>query len=296
MKKAFLFFLVVIPFLFNSCTPKSQGAYKRVVILGVDGAGAWFSESVTPRTYEIFKDAASAHDVVTSFPTISGQCWGSMLHGVLPELHGLTNQIVGSTPYPVDSPYPSIMRVARDADADAKLASFCNWNPINFGIIENNIGVVEGTGNDNEVTAQILSYLESNDPEILFVQFDSVDGAGHGNGYGTEGHLAALTAVDAMIGRIYDAYKAKGLLDDALFIVTADHGGNGHSHGGDTPQERLVYLGVRGKTITKASTIVNAEVQDIPAIAAYALGLPKPSTWTGSVPVGVFPDVKVQAE
>jgi len=289
MNKFLMSVIGALSLLASSCTQKSFGAYDHVVIIGVDGAGAFFSETVSPDTWEIFKDAATASDVVTSFPTISGQCWGSMLHGVLPEAHGLTNSIVSSQPYPTDSPYPSFFRVAREANPQAKLASFCNWNPINFGIVENNLDVVEGTGDDPAVTEQILNYLKDNDPEILFVQFDSVDGGGHTFGYGSEGHLKSLTVVDGMIKQIYDALASKGILENTLFIVTADHGGTTEKgHGGDTPAERLVYLGVAGKTIKGASTIIGGEIQDIPAIVCYALGLDTPASWTGSVPEGIF--------
>lgn len=275
------------------CTPKSKGAYKHVVILGVDGGGAWFSETVSPATRAIFADGACTWTAKTSFPTISAQCWGSMLHGVLPEVHGLTNTIVKEKIYDVDSPYPSILRLAKEADPDAKLASFCNWNPINNGIVESNLGVVEGTGSDPEVAKQVCDYLVENDPTVLFVQFDSVDGAGHSNGYGTPAHLASLTAVDALIKDIYDALDKKGILDDTILFVCSDHGGtpDGH-HGGDTFGERMVFMGVHGKTVKKGSQIIDAEVQDIPMIAAYALGLEVPATWTGKIPAGIFPDVK----
>lgn len=293
MKKILIPAIAALALLTISCTQDSKGAYKHVVILGVDGAGAWFSESVTPNTFAISSEGASAYDVVTSFPTISGECWGSMLHGVLPEDHKLNNNIVSTVPYDHDSPYPSIFRVIREADPDAPLASFSHWNPINFGIVENNLGVVEGTGSDPEVTNQILAYLENNAPTLLFIQYDSVDGGGHANGYGTPGHLAALTAVDAMIKDVYAAYEKKGILDDTLFIITADHGGTpGGSHGGDTPAERRVFLGIHGKTVIPGSIIADAEIRDIPAIAAYALGLEAPATWTGTVPAGIFPEVK----
>lgn len=293
MKKHLFPVIATVALLAVSCTTNSKGAYKHVVILGVDGAGAWFSETTSPNTFAISSEGTCAYDVVTSFPTISGQCWGSMLHGVLPEDHKLTNDIVSTVPYDVESPYPSIFRVIREARPDAPLASFSHWNPINFGIVENNLGVVEGTGSDPEVTDQILSYLEGNAPTLLFIQFDSVDGAGHANGYGTPNHLSAITAVDGMIGQIYDAYKRKGILDDTLFIITADHGGtpNG-SHGGDTPEERIVFLGIHGKTIAAGGTITGAEIRDIPAIAAYALGLDDPETWTGKVPAGIFPEIR----
>lgn len=273
--------------------PISKGAYKHVVILGVDGGGAFFSPSTTPKTHGIFSLGATSSTVKTSYPTISAQCWGSMLHGVLPEFHRLTNDIVAKRPYDPESAFPSIFRIVREAMPEAELASFCNWNPINYGIIEDNVGVYEGTGNDQTVTDLVLNYLSGNNPAVLFVQFDSVDGAGHGSGYGSENHLKALSGVDEMIGRIFDALSKKISFGQTLFIVSADHGGTpGGSHGGDTPAERNVFLGVRGSTVAAGSVILDAEVQDIPAIAAYALGIDIPDTWTARVPSGVFPGVE----
>ena len=278
--------------------PVSKGAYKHVVIIGVDGGGAFFKDTSTPRVDEIFAKGASTYRSKTSYPTISAQCWGSMLHGVLPEFHGITNSIAKENKYPKNSPYPSIFRVVREAMPEAKLASFCNWDAINNGIIESNLGVEMGTGNDSEVTRKIVNYLTENTPTLLFVQFDSADGAGHGFGYGSQDHLAAISVIDALIGRIYDQIKLKGFLEETLFIVSADHGGTpsgsnggqGGTHGGDTEAERYVFLGVLGKTVENG-TIEGAETRDIAAIAAYALGVDAPETWTGHVPSGVFKGV-----
>lgn len=273
--------------------PASYGAYKHVVIIGVDGAGAFFSDSVTPMTYNIFKSGASTSIAQAAYPSISAQCWGSMLHGVPPVAHRLTNSIVGSRPYDIESPYPSIFRVARENIPYANLASFCNWNPINFGIIEDSFGVVKSTADtDEEVTTQILSYLDRNLPTLMFVQYDSVDEAGHSSGYGSSGHLQALMKVDYLIWQVFSALKNNGILDDTLFIVTADHGGTPDgSHGGGSDAEMDVFLGVYGKTTSASGTIVDAEGQDVAAIAAYALGIPAPETWTSRVPAGVFYDV-----
>ncbi len=273
--------------------PVSKGAYKHVIIIGVDGGGAFFKNTSTPRMDAIFKNGAVSYRTKTSYPTISAQCWGSMLHSVLPEFHRLTNGTVGSKPFKPDSPFPSIFRVVKEAFPNANMASFCNWNPINFGIIEDNLGVVKGTGSDPEVADKVVQYIQGNDPTLVFVQFDSVDGAGHGSGYGSERHLASITAVDALIGNIYDAVKRKGILDDTLFLVSADHGGTPEgSHGGDTDAERYVFLGVAGKTVVEGGQIQEPEVRDIAAISAYAFGLDFPETWTGIVPGGLFQGVE----
>ncbi|MBP5622488.1 MAG: alkaline phosphatase family protein, partial [Thermoguttaceae bacterium] len=77
-----------------------------VVVIGVDGGGAFFKQADTPNLDRIFENGAVSYEVITSKPTISAQCWGSMLHGVTPEFHGLTNGIVSSTPFPTDSIFP----------------------------------------------------------------------------------------------------------------------------------------------------------------------------------------------
>ncbi len=265
--------------------------YKHVVIIGVDGAGAFFRDTATPHIDRIFMDGATSYDMLTAYPTISAQCWGSMLLGVAPEFHQLTNGLVSSFPYDTDSPYPSVFRVVREAYPTAELASFCNWNPINIGIIEDGLGVHKDTAGDEELTEKILTWLDDHAPTLLFVQFDSIDGAGHGHGYGSPEHLAAITASDGWIGRIYDKYMEKDLLQDTLFIVTADHGGTpGGSHGGDSDAELYVFLGLCGRTVEKG-TIADPDVRDIAAITAYALGLPLPETWTATIPDGVFTGV-----
>jgi len=275
--------------------PVSRGAYKHVVILGVDGGGAFFDNATAPNVTGIFSNGAVSYNTRTSTPSISAQCWGSMLHGVTPEFHRLSNEIVSRKRYDPESPYPSVFRLLHEARPDAALASFCNWDPINYGIIENNLGVTMGTGNDSEVTDLVLNYIEKTFPDLLFVQFDSVDGAGHGNGYGTAKHKAALTVVDSYIKKIYDALVKTGLMDETLFIVTADHGGTPQgSHGGDTDAEMNVFLGVLGSTVEKGGVILQSEVRDIAAIAAYALGLNFPEYWTGRVPSGLFPGVEAK--
>lgn len=271
----------------------SKGAYKHVVIVGVDGGGAFFKDTPTPRCDEIFAGQATTYRSKTSFPTISAQCWTSMLHGVLPEFHGITNDIAEDkgVHYPVKSPYPSIFRVAREAHPEADLASFVSWYAINNGIIEHNLGIEMGETKDvdPEIARMAVHYLSGKAPMLLFIHFGSPDVVGEKEGFGTPAQLKAISDLDTYIGWIYDQLKLKDLLDDTLFIVTADHGGKGKSHGGDSDEERYVFLGISGKTVAEG-TIVDAEARDIAAIAAYALGLEAPETWTGHVPAGVFKD------
>ena len=273
--------------------PASKGAYKHVVIIGVDGGGYFFRNTYTPNMDTIFAEGAFTYDWRAVSPSISAQNWGAMLHGVLPEFHRLTNTIAASQPYNPESPYPSIFRVVREAMPEAVLASFCNWSAVNIGIIEDGIGVEKWNGpNDPAVTDKVVSYLGENDPTLLYVHFDSCDGAGHSSGYGSAKHLAAVTAVDGLIGRIHAALEQRNLLDDTLFMVVTDHGGTPQgSHGGSSDAEMIIFFGAAGKTVDKETPIVDGDNRDVAAIAAYALGIDPPETWTSRVPTGVFWDV-----
>ena len=266
--------------------------YKYVVVIGVDGAGAFFKNANTPNIDEIFANGAVTYNCLTADPTISAQCWGSLLHGVTPSVHGLTNAIVSSTAYPNNSKYPSFFRVIKENNENAVLASFCNWNPINVGIVENNIGVHKVGGiSDANLTNEIIAYLNGNNPTALFVQFDEADGAGHSYGYGTESQLAKISEIDGYIGRIYEAYKQNGILDETLFIVTSDHGGSGKSHGGLTDAEKYVMFAATGKNVQNG-TIGEIEIRDTAAIVLHALGYENPETWTARVPSGLFEGIE----
>ena len=301
LKRFFLFFGLIAIFSFVS-TNVLQAAdnptgISHVILIGVDGGGTFFRDADTPNLDRIFADGAVTYRCLCENPTISAENWGAILHGVKREIHGLTNGLAYSTPYPDDSPYPSVFRVIRENMPEAKLASICSWNPINIGVIENGIGVFKDKVPDDDagVTEKVCEYLEKNQPTLLYVHYNEVDGAGHGHGFGGEKHLAKLHATDGYIQKIYEAAKKNGMLDSTLFIVTADHGGRGTMHGGWTDEEKYVMFAATGPGLEKGE-IGEIENRDMPAVILYALGLAdkQPETWTSRVPSGLFKGVKAK--
>ena len=133
--------------------------YKHVIVVGIDGAGSFFQQADTPAFDRIFSQGAVTYHALASNPTISAECWGSMLLGVSPKVHGLTNGIVDQNPYPLDSPWPSLFRRIREVMPDAKLGSFCEWSPITRGIVENNLGVDNDSASDTELVRRIADYV-----------------------------------------------------------------------------------------------------------------------------------------
>ena len=275
--------------------------YSNVIVLGIDGAGSFIKDAETPSFDRIFSDGAVTYSALASNPTISAECWGSMLLGVGPEVHKLTNSIVSSVAYPEDSAFPSLFKRIKTEIPDAELGSFSDWNPISAGIIERSLKVATATARDTELTPMICDYIRESKPDFLFIQFDSVDGAGHRYGYGTKEHLERIKEVDELVNDVYSAADDAGMKDDMLFIVIADHGGTnpgngGGSHGGWTDGEKYVTLAVSGKNVLKGE-IEEANVRDISAIVLYALGIELPEFnregWTSQIPDGIFGDEEI---
>ena len=108
------------------------------------------------------------------------------------------------------------------------------------------------------------------------VQFDAVDLAGHTTGYGSRGHLDAISHADELLGRVIAKYDARALTEDTLILVTADHGGTVHcSHGDWSDGERFVFLGIAGKHVLHGE-IGEVGHRDLPAVVLHALGVPQP--------------------
>jgi predicted AlkP superfamily pyrophosphatase or phosphodiesterase len=266
----------------------------RVFVLGIDGAGQFIQNTEIPNIIKLLEAGALTYEAQTVFPSISAECWGAMFHGVDPEKHELTNEKAATLPYPENSPYPSFLKLARQAWPDCKLAAFSEWSPINDGIIEQSCGLHAVSLPSPELAEAAADYIRANpDVKILYMQFDQVDAAGHKHGYGNEGHLQSITDCDGYIGTVLAAIEDAGLMEDSLVIITTDHGGGGDgkpkSHGSADPLDMTIFWGCYGPGIKPGTKLAaGLSIKDTAAVVAYALGLNAPQTWEGKVPGDLF--------
>jgi hypothetical protein len=80
---------------------------------------------------------------------------------------------------------------------------------------------------DTRGVAQVIDLFTRDDqpaPHFVFHELALTDGAGHDYGPHGAGLRDALDESDRRIGRVLDLLSDVGLLDDTLFVVTADHG------------------------------------------------------------------------
>ena len=132
--------------------------YKRVVIIGVDGVGDYFSHMDTPNFDKMFdttKNASVTYTGTAVYPTISCENWMSMFHGVRPVYHGFifkdTNQRVEAGLKTDSDKYPSFIKQYLDQYAEGDVLSVCTWRGVNNGIIEDDARIVKYNTDTNQI-------------------------------------------------------------------------------------------------------------------------------------------------
>lgn len=277
---------------------KNDFLYKRVVFIGIDGAGDGVKDpqANAKNIKKLISEGAGTYEAKAMLPTISAENWGSMFHGVDPSKHKLTNDIVSSTPYAEVNDYPSFMKLLKQERPKTQIASFATWSPINKGIIEDSSGAYKvNGGNDATTTQKAVDYIKSEglNTRSIFVHLDEVDGAGHNHGYFSDKFYEQLQKADQNVGQIIKALEDAGLMKDTLIIVTTDHGGSGKGHGGNTTEEQTIFWAAKGNSI-KPGTVLSSDVKNIDtaAVIAHALRLDIPNNWDAKIPSGLFKNKK----
>ena len=122
-------------------------------------------------------------------------------------------------------------------------------------------------------------------PNVLFIHFAITDGMGHSYGWLSPQQFSVLFRADEALKQFLDELDARNLRNETLFIVTADHGGHGSTHGSNSPEDMTIPWIAAGPGIqsNKALTAL-VHTMDTAATAAFALGLSIPAEWDG-VPV-----------
>jgi predicted AlkP superfamily pyrophosphatase or phosphodiesterase len=258
---------------------------KRTFIIGLDGAlGRSIEKAQTPNIDALLSDGAATYSAQTVLPSASFEAWGAMFHGVGPEKHKLG----GSDPCPENTPWPSFMKVMRQQRSNANLAAFSSWEPINSQIIEQSCGCHLVSKPDPDLVADAAGFIRATPPDLLFMQLDDIDGAGHSYGYESKPYLKQITETDKLVGLIIDAIKDAGVYEESLIILLSDHGGECKSHGSDHPDCMTIFWACRGPDIVRGGTIGELNIMDTAPVVARALGLTCPAGWDARLPVGTF--------
>lgn len=296
MKKLYLVVWGILSCVLLSCSGSENGKSlpnppKHIVLVGFDGLSSYSlnNGAEMPQFRSMMQDGCYTLENRSVLPSSSAVNWASMFMGAGPELHGYT-EWGSSTP---DLPsrvlnehgiFPDIYSGIRAKYPDAELGFFYEWNGMKYLVDTLAINHVQplnlSAENSKEELKDVLSYLKEKKPMFCSVIFGEPDGAGHSKGWESEDYFKMLTHLDQALALIVSAVKEAGMMDETVFIFSADHGGKGTGHGGKTMNEMQTPIVFYGKGIKQGAQITESTmVYDIAGTVAFMLGVEQPQVW-----------------
>jgi hypothetical protein len=274
---------------------------KHVLVIGIDGMSPdGIRQAHTPVMDQLMHDGAYTDRARAVLPTSSSPNWASMIMGAGPERHGITSNdwekdrhLLAPVTYTSESLFPTIFSVLKAQRPQATTAAIYDWQ--GFGRLFQKSAVdYDQNGKDEYQTTQLaIDHIQSAKPTFTFVHLDHVDHAGHAHQHGSEEYYHSVAIADSLIGAILQATREAGMDEDMLLILSADHGGKGYGHGGESLAEMEIPFFVYGKGVKQNFLITDPVfTYDNAATAAFALGLELPFVWSGKPVRSAFKDFK----
>jgi len=273
-------------------TPTPTPLASRVLILSIDGFRPdIISLAPMPNLLALMQDSAYTLNAQTVYPSVTLISHASMLTGLCPSKHG-----VDWNDYLPDNGYANgtdlfdiahanglqtVMYVGKD-----KLRQITEPQSMDIFVYVNDRDLV--------LTQRLLDDFPQ-DFGLLFVHFPLVDGMGHVYGWLSSQQLSVAFRADEALGQILTELDTRGLRDETLIIVTADHGGHDTTHGSSLLEDMTIPWIASGPGIQPKQLTTQVHTMDTAATAAFALGLPIPPEWDG-VPVYEAFDLPVERQ
>jgi len=281
--------LALIFFLTSQLSAQSERQI-HVVVFGVDGMSPdGVRKANTPNMHRMMQEGAYTLHARSILPTSSSPNWAAMISGAGPERTGVTansweRNDDGIAPVAVgdEGIFPTIFSVVRHGKPKAEIGVIHDWDGFARLVEATNVNYISHQDGPYNTVSEAVKYIDSKKPDFLFLHLDNVDGAGHGAGHGSPEYYRAVGLADSLLGVVIESYKKAGLYDNTIFIISADHGGVGHGHGGETMAEMEIPFIMSGAGVKKGYEIKGPFYQyDNAATIAYIWKLPTPSVWTG---------------
>lgn len=270
---------------------------EHIVVIGIDGMSPnGIQKAKTPTLDSMIQNGAATMHARAVLPSSSSPNWASMISGADTEQHGVTSN--GWEKFDHQLPpvvvtkngtFPTIFTLFKDQQPEAHAGAIYDWD--GFGRLFEKSDVdfdIDGDHEDN-TTQEAVDYIKEHTPKFTFVHLDHVDHAGHALGHGSPAYYKSVEKADSLISEIVNATKQAGIFDNTMFIVSADHGGLGFGHGGESLAEMEIPFIMYGAGIKKGYQIEETVYQyDNAATVAYAFGLQTPQAWIGRPVKGAF--------
>lgn len=266
-------------------------AVKHVFIVSFDqGNPALLKRTDLPTIHQMVTEGAHTWEAYTIVPSITLPSHTSMLTGVGIQKHQVTWN--GYDPKNGLVTVPTIFSLAKARGL--KTAMFVGKEKFKHLDLPGSVDKFVWPQPTDDAYAVAQAFVANFDqvmPNVCFIHFRDPDSVGHATGAYSPEKIKALKDCDAALGMIRDAVKAAGVLDQSVFILTADHGSHDAqnkegktvgSHGSTAPEDVTIPWVVWGKGVKKDFTITAAvSTYDSAATALWLMKVPLPESFWG---------------
>jgi len=274
------------------CALKSA-KYKHIILIGFDGLSSYSLNhgAQMPMFQKMMKEGAYTLENRSVLPSSSAVNWASMFMGAGPELHGYTEwgSKVPELPSRVlnkNRIFPDIYSCIRLKYPKSELGYFYEWEGMKYLVDTLALSTCKQVQlseiNTKVAVAPVVKYINEKKPMFCAVVFAEPDGAGHSKGWESDDYLQMVNNLDKALAEIVKAVENAGILDETLFILSSDHGGNNCGHGGKTMKEMQTPIVFWGNKVNSGSYIKESTmVFDIASTIGYLLDIQQPQVWIG---------------
>ncbi len=273
---------------FSACTKTKSHEVEHVFFIGLDGWGAYSVEnSDMTNTKKMMAEGAWTLKKRTVLPSSSAPNWAAMFMGVGPEIHGFYECCSHTPDFEPRLTYkngifPTVFQLLRDKEPDAEIGCVFQWDGIKYLIDTLSVNYYT-EASESDLCEVSKEYIKTKKPRLAAFIYDEPDHVGHADGHDTPEYYKKIKQLDIWVGEIIDAIKEAGIMDNSVVILTSDHGGIDHGHGGRSMMEMETPLIIYGKGVKKGYCFDDLSVMqyDVASTMASLLGLEQPQPWFG---------------
>lgn len=274
-----------------------DGKKTLVIVIGFDGLSPdGLYNAHTPTFDSIIKQGASTMHARAVLPTSSSPNWASMIMGAGPEQHGITSNAWESDHFTLPAVtqsapflFPTIFQLIKKERPTSEIGAIYHWGGFGRLFEKTTVDYDENPATEEETAINASRYIKAKKPVFTFIHFDHIDHAGHEYGHGTREYYASVEKADSLLAEVMKAIKEAGIAENTMVVLSADHGGLGKGHGGESLAEVEIPFILWGKGIKKDYKIKYPVYQyDNAATVAHALHIKTPRAWIGKPVLEAF--------
>lgn len=271
---------------------------KHVFIISYDqGNPSLIQRTELPTFHQMAAAGARTWEAYTIVPSITLPSHVSMLTGV-----GIQKHQISWNDHRPDRGHvqvPTVFSLAKERGL--KTAMFVGKEKLQTLEIPGTIDVLvwpQPTDDAKSIARAFAAEFGKSKPNLTFLHFRDPDTVGHATGAYSPEKIQSLKDCDEALTTIKNAVAAAGVLNDSVFILTADHGAHDSknregktvgSHGDSRPEDVLIPWVAWGKGVKKNFDITAPVLQyDTAATALWLLKVPLPEHFWGRPVTSAF--------